>query len=110
LVIPSRWEGLGIIALEAGASGVPILASDADGLSEIINDKNGWQCKKNDVNDLGIKLITAIEAIKHSNIREKQDNLYTLIKDKFSINNVASAYSDLYLQLYKQSYENSPSK
>ncbi len=110
LVIPSRWEGLGIVALEAGASGVPILASDADGLSEIINDKNGWQCKKNDVNDLGIKLITAIETIKHSNIREKQDNLYALIKDKFSINKVASSYSNLYLRLYKQSYENITSK
>lgn len=110
LVIPSRWEGLGIVALEAGASGVPVLASNADGLVEIINNKNGWQCQKNDIDDLVQKLKVAIETIRYENIKVKQQSLNSLINDKFSIKVVAAAYSDLYLRLYKQSYENSPSK
>ena len=38
LVIPSRAEGQGIVALEAFAAGCPVLASDAGGLPETIHD------------------------------------------------------------------------
>ncbi len=38
VVIPSLWEGFGLVALEAMASGRYAIASDVDGLSEIIQD------------------------------------------------------------------------
>ena len=38
LVIPSRWEGFGLIAAEAMASGVPVVASRVDGLVEVVGD------------------------------------------------------------------------
>jgi len=38
-VLPSVWEGLGIAVLEAQASGVPVIVSDVDGLSELVTDK-----------------------------------------------------------------------
>lgn len=38
LVIPSRWEGFGLIAAEAMASGVPVIASRVDGLVEVVGD------------------------------------------------------------------------
>lgn len=37
-VIPSRYEPFGIVCLEAMASGVPVVASDIGGLSEIMED------------------------------------------------------------------------
>lgn len=37
-VIPSRFEGFGIAAVEAAAAGLPCVASDIDGLSEVVND------------------------------------------------------------------------
>jgi starch synthase len=39
LLMPSVWEGLGLVALEAQAVGVSVLASRVDGLQEVIEDK-----------------------------------------------------------------------
>ncbi len=38
LVVPSRWEGFGLAALEGMTAGVPVVASNVDGLAELIGD------------------------------------------------------------------------
>jgi glycosyltransferase involved in cell wall biosynthesis len=38
LVMPSRYEGLGLVAIEGMLSGIPIVASRVDGLVEVIGD------------------------------------------------------------------------
>ena len=35
-VLPSRWEGFGIVAAEAAALGVPVIASNTGGLAELV--------------------------------------------------------------------------
>lgn len=47
---PSRYEGLCITAIEAMASGLPVVASNVDGLSEsIVDGKTGYLVKQGDV-------------------------------------------------------------
>lgn len=38
LVVPSRWEGFGLAAVEGMAAGVPVVASAVDGLVEVLGD------------------------------------------------------------------------
>lgn len=40
VIIPSRWEGFGLVAVEALAAGRAVLASRVDGLTEIIQDQH----------------------------------------------------------------------
>jgi len=38
LVVPSRWEALGLVALEAMRAGLPVVASRVGGLAEVVED------------------------------------------------------------------------
>lgn len=43
LVIPSHFEPMGMVAVEAMACGIPVLAADVPGLNEVVHhQKNGW--------------------------------------------------------------------
>ena len=35
-LIPSRWEGFGLVAVEGMSTGLPVIASDVDGLREVV--------------------------------------------------------------------------
>lgn len=46
-VLPSREEPFGVVMLEGMASGLPIIATDCDGPTEILSNRTGYLCQKN---------------------------------------------------------------
>lgn len=84
-VIPSHWEPFGIVALEAYASGVPVIASNVEGLNEVVLDaKTGFLFESRNEKDLArkIELIYHDEKLRMELIKnglEKVGN-YTLEK------------------------------
>jgi glycosyltransferase involved in cell wall biosynthesis len=43
LIVPSRWEGFGLVAIEAMARGKPVFAADVGGLRDVIShQETGW--------------------------------------------------------------------
>jgi glycosyltransferase involved in cell wall biosynthesis len=61
-VFPSLWEGTPLTAFEALASAKPIVATDADGLTDILDPgRTAWVVPKRDAQALADRIVYAIE-------------------------------------------------
>jgi glycosyltransferase involved in cell wall biosynthesis len=99
-ILPSRWEGFGIAILEAGLSGLPVIASKVDGIKEIIEDGvDGLLFEKGDFNELAEKISYLV-----GNPKERErlgSSLQNKVKERFFIEKIVKEYEKLYLRLLK---------
>jgi len=100
-VLPSLWEGLGLVLLEAGLGGRPVIASATGGITEIINNDTGWLVKPGDVGALAEKLNWLLNNSDSPKVRLKTDNLRAKVIAEFDIKKVAADYQALYQELYE---------
>ena len=64
VALPARWEGLSFVALEALACGCSIVATDADGMREVVGDGPdavGAIVPVGSVSELGAAIIERLE-------------------------------------------------
>lgn len=67
LVVPSRFEGFGLVAVEGMAAGLPVVASKVDGLEEVVADgETGILVIAGDVEDLANACCRIIDDRKHA--------------------------------------------
>jgi glycosyltransferase involved in cell wall biosynthesis len=94
LLMPSRAESLPYIVLEAVAAGLPVLATDVGGIPEIINEPFGPLLPPGDAGALAIAMLEAME--KPDLVRMKAEGLQDAIRQKFTVEVMASSILDFY--------------
>lgn len=93
LVIPSYSEGVPNIALEAMASGTPILATCAGGLPEIIKDEwTGFLTEDNSPECIARNILRALN---HTNLEEITANAHSLMEKKYSYEATVERYRNI---------------
>jgi len=98
VIIPSRIESFGLVALEAGCLKKCVIASNVGGLSEIIqNKKNGLLFESENVDKLSEHLIFLYNNLYL--INEYGEKLYKDVINNFSLDTMGRNYNHIYKNL-----------
>jgi glycosyltransferase involved in cell wall biosynthesis len=98
LVLPSLWEGMPNVVLEAMAAGLPVIASDVEGVRELLgNDMRGIVFSAGSVDDLRAGLVGMLRdpGLRNRVAIESQE----FVRSYFTSEAMLSKYVRLYRQL-----------
>ncbi len=98
LVHPATMEGLGIILLQAGAAGIPVVASAAGGIPEaIVHDETGLLIPPNDPEALALAVCALLSD------QERAEALGAAgkkrVREEFSVHRMVEGNLDVYQEL-----------
>ncbi len=69
-ILSSHWEGFGLAAAEAMACGIPALASNVDGLAQVV-ENGGVLFEKGNVEDLKSKILKLNDSLYYDEVGKK---------------------------------------
>ncbi len=96
-VIPSRWEGFGLVAAEMRSSGLPILISDTPGLYNIFSGYNGVYSFTSESKDsLKNSLMLLLDKLRDDEVNIKDLNIdFEIYSEKSFIRRYEEFYNNL---------------
>ena len=91
ITVPGDVEGFGIVALEAGSCGLPVVTSNIQGLRDaVINGKTGYLVEEGDVEGF-------VEKIEGMNL--DKDQIREIVNSKFNWSRISAQYQASVLRL-----------
>lgn len=103
LIQPSRIEGFGITLLEAIASGIPVISSNIEGPSEVLeNVDSAYVFDINDVADLASKINEALADFQNHQTENKCIKGLKTVESRFRVQDTAHNYLNAYKQLINE--------
>jgi glycosyltransferase involved in cell wall biosynthesis len=97
LVLPSLWEGLGLVLIEAMLQGVPILGSNRGAIPDILGNGIYGQICEPDVESIRAALEDCQENYEKWQVRARRAVLYA--RDRFSIRRMTEETAQVYASL-----------
>lgn len=91
LVLPSLWEGLPMVILEAGAQAVPVISSPVGAIPEVLADEAGYLANLETFSST----MSYVVANPHDAVRRGR-KLRDKIEKYYSVNCMVEAHDDLY--------------
>lgn len=103
VVIPSRDEGLGLVAVEAQLAGAPVIAYRSGGLTDVVNELTGTLVAPGDLPALAAAITetvnrTAVTVINDAGAAQARDAMLA----RFSATAAASSYAAIYREVSSQ--------
>ena len=95
LLVPSLWEGFGLVLIEAMSAGVPCIASNVSSIPEILEDGiNGLLVPPGDVD----ALVKAVDRLRRDQALRKRlgDAGKRTVDEKFTIDRMMTGYEELF--------------
>ncbi|MGH7128937.1 MAG: glycosyltransferase [Planctomycetaceae bacterium] len=109
LVLPSRWEGLPNVLLEAMAAARPVVATRVEGSEELVRDgETGWLVPPNDPDALAEALQKLLG--RPDQAAEMGDMAQDIARTSFTWDDIAAAYENLYRRILPSSPNRNPSR
>ena len=96
LLLPSETESFGLVALEAMASGVPVISSNSGGLPEV--NFEGFSGFLSDVGDVDAMAHNALTILKNDTTLATFKENALAVAEKFDIKKILPIYENLYQQ------------
>ncbi len=100
-VLPSLWEGLPLVLVEAGLARLPVVATRVDGIMEVVEDgRNGLLVPPGDAHTLAEAIWTLL---KNPALRQQMgEEGRAIALQRFTMERIASQVADLYRKLLNQ--------
>jgi len=96
--LASRFEGMPNAVLEAGAAGIPVVATSVEGVPEILeNGRSGWVVEIDDAPALAQAIVEALQGREQA--FQRASDLQSVIAEKFTWDTVVEQYDQLYASL-----------